>query len=179
MQPSLSEVESESEDNKQELDDLCWHDIEVDMQLHNCGGRLCDPTDDICVTGYKSDEEEKDACYLTEVQDSFKGTKDGEEPRVPRLPTMKSKTAARNKSKRCTRWLSQVHAGLDSIIVLAALAHGASNGYFLFTLPLFKRHHEHYEGWLNVSQGVSSAIIVILLPISRIFDFATKSGQVE
>ena len=89
----------------------------------------------------------------------------------------KSKTALRHKSKRSTRWLSKLHAGLDSIIFLMASVHGASLCFFLCTIPFFHRGHEVYDQPVHDLQVVSATAMIMLLPISIMVTLATESSR--
>ena len=182
----ISEKESDNLDNVWR--DI-WHDIEGGQ--HSRCSLFC-PTKNPARSGAQSDSDEEEGGFDQDLRRPTQVSPGTQEDRLPprSSPTVrkfvqqdtgdlteKSKAAVRNKNKRCTQWLSKVHAGVDSIIFLVTSVHGASLCFFLFTLPFLKREHEVYNCSVNDLQVVSSAAIIMLLPISNMVAFATKSGQ--
>ena len=85
--------------------------------------------------------------------------------------------APRGRRKRFTWWLSKMHAGVESTIFLAASAHGASLCFYLFTFPFSEDVNEHYRRWVHGVQIMTSAVIIILVPISGLVADVTGFGH--
>ena len=147
--------------------DNVWRDVEGGQHSRCSFSR---PTNNPARSGAQDDSDKEEGGFDQDLRDP---TQVSSRTQEDRLPSRNSPNAR----KFVQQWLSKVHAIVDSMIFLVTSVHGASLCFFLFTLPFFKHETEVYDWSVNDLQVGSSAAITMLLPISSMVAFTTKSGQ--